>query len=204
MAAHPQNTAGGSIATNGITPWHTAFQQLYNSVLADPQVIWVDSQTRLNLGKWLRSASKPSGGYRLELPNAAEDGDKVGAAITGIPNEVTGTMTDLRLHPYMPPWACRRGRASSHQAQSAWSGVRNWAALGRLRLLAKELSELADAAEKAGVEQPYHKHEVGAVLERLADQAGAMAEDAENPDLAEYHRARARNLRLRAAAMRAR
>jgi hypothetical protein len=62
-----------------------------------------------------------------------------------------------------------------NENQSAWTGVGRWVAQGRLRLLCKELADLADAAE-----------------------------DAEDPELAEYHRARARDLRLRAAAMRAR
>jgi hypothetical protein len=40
-----------------------------------------------------------------------------------------------------------------NQEQSAWTGVAKWTEEGRLRLLAKELTELADAAERAGVRQ---------------------------------------------------
>lgn len=40
-----------------------------------------------------------------------------------------------------------------NEHQSAWSGVGAWTNQGRLRLLAKELSDLADAAERAGIEQ---------------------------------------------------
>jgi hypothetical protein len=69
-------------------------------------------------------------------------------------------------------------------------------------LLAKELSELADAAAKAGVKQPCHKREVAAVLERLADQADAAAEEEDDPTAVDYRRGRA--LHLRAAPMRAR
>jgi hypothetical protein len=38
-----------------------------------------------------------------------------------------------------------------NENQSAWTGVARWAAQGRLRKLAKELSDLADSAEAAGI-----------------------------------------------------
>lgn len=40
-----------------------------------------------------------------------------------------------------------------NEHQSARTGVARWVADGRMRLLAKELSDLADAADRAGVQQ---------------------------------------------------
>lgn len=90
------------MATNGFTPWQTAFAQLYSTVYANPDTVWVDANTRLALSKWLMNGSNGSAQYRLTTTQADIDGIKLGAAVSGLVNETTGNMLDLVLHPYMP------------------------------------------------------------------------------------------------------
>lgn len=105
----------GSVLTLGDKPWQDAFLQLYggnlnpgggtangNKLLADPDEIWIDGQTRNSLAQWLKlTASTVS--YRLVLNQSDTDGGAViGAAIGGITNQTTGSMVPLMVHPYMP------------------------------------------------------------------------------------------------------
>lgn len=103
----------GSVATLGDKPWQDAFVSLYgasvnpgggttgNKLLADPNEIWIDGQSRMSLGQWLKlNANTVS--YRLMIMDNERTGGTVGAVVSGINNQVTGNMVDLNVHPYMP------------------------------------------------------------------------------------------------------
>jgi hypothetical protein len=106
-----------SVLTNGDAPWQAAFLALYggnlnpggglagNKLLADPDEVWVDGQTRNSIGQWLKlNASTVS--YRLMLDAGgsgdAAAGTMVGSVISGFINQTTGNMANLMVHPYMP------------------------------------------------------------------------------------------------------
>lgn len=103
----------GSVATLGDKPWQDAFVALYgatvnpgggttgNKLLADPNEVWIDGQSRMSLGQWLKlNANTVS--YRLMIMDDERTGGTVGAVVSGINNQVTGSMVDLNVHPYMP------------------------------------------------------------------------------------------------------
>lgn len=106
-----------SVATQGDAPWQTAFGVLYggnlnpgggasgNKLLADPDEIWVDGQTRNSISQWLKTnASTVS--YRLNLDAGGvgdtASGAMIGSAVGGFINQYTGSMARLMVHPYMP------------------------------------------------------------------------------------------------------
>jgi hypothetical protein len=93
-------------------PWQQAFLALYGASiqpggganqdkrLADPEEIWVDGGVRKKLGDYLKGTATSSN-YRLAFEGGA-NGRVVGEVVNGIANQVTGTMCDLEVHPYMP------------------------------------------------------------------------------------------------------
>lgn len=106
-----------SVLTNGDAAWQTAFATLYggnlnpggglagNKLLADPDEIWVDGQTRNSIAQWLKlNASTVS--YRLVLDSGgtgdSASGVMIGSTIGGFINQTTGSMANLKVHPYMP------------------------------------------------------------------------------------------------------
>lgn len=94
--------------SNPGTEFQTAFENMYYNglglgytLLADPNVIWIYAQGRVALSDLLKTAS--SANYRLTIDNGeANTGVRLGSIVTGIVNEVTGTMVDMEIHPYMP------------------------------------------------------------------------------------------------------
>jgi hypothetical protein len=105
----------GSVLTLGDAPWQTAFLNLYggnlnpgggtangNKLLADPDEIWLDGQSRNSLAQWIKVTANTVS-YRLVLnPSDTDGGAMIGAAIGGIVNQTTGKMVPLEVHPYMP------------------------------------------------------------------------------------------------------
>lgn len=104
----------GSIAALGDKPWQDAFLALYggainpggagfgNKLLADPDEIWIDGQSRNSLGQWVKTTASTVS-YRIVLQEAGgADGAMVGFAVGGIVNQTTGRMSNLIVHPYMP------------------------------------------------------------------------------------------------------
>lgn len=103
-----------SVATLGDKPWQDAFVALYganlnpgggaangNKLLADPNEVWIDGQSRMSLGQWLKlNANTVS--YRLMIMDDERTGGTVGSVVSGINNQVTGSMVDFNVHPYMP------------------------------------------------------------------------------------------------------
>lgn len=109
------NIAGNATAALNVgdKPWQDAFLAMYggtvnpgggangNKLLADPDEIWVDGQTRSSLGQWLKLAASVTG-YRLTIAADERSGATVGSVVSGINNQVTGRMVDFNVHPYMP------------------------------------------------------------------------------------------------------
>lgn len=102
-----------SVATLGDKPWQDAFVALYganlnpgggtsgNKLLADPDQVWIDGQSRSSLGQWLKvNANTVS--YRLMIMDGERSNATVGSVVSGVNNQVTGRMVDFNVHPYMP------------------------------------------------------------------------------------------------------
>ncbi len=79
----------------------TAFSAMWNANRADPAHIWTYAGGRVGLSDLLKTAS--SANYRIEVTNSdANSGVRLGSMVTGVANEITGTMADIRVHPFMP------------------------------------------------------------------------------------------------------
>lgn len=85
--------------SNPGTEFQAAFLSLYQSVKADPDQIWADAGTMVELGDLLKTSN--SSNYRIALSNDGH-GATLGSSVTGIENEITHKMVDLQVHPYMP------------------------------------------------------------------------------------------------------
>lgn len=117
------------IAAVGDAPFQTAFSALYGAstypntgnfygstyvqeqgnafgakLLADPDTILLDGTIRSALGTFLKQNASTSA-YRIMLTEGGVNGEKVGAVVNGIYNQVTGKPVDLVVEPYMPPGA---------------------------------------------------------------------------------------------------
>lgn len=105
--------SGASPAGVGDQPFQDAFAALYGATvqpgggagqdkrLANPDEVWLDGQIRAALGTWLkRNASSTA--YRIALTESEATGATIGSVVNGIYNQVTGTMVELNVHPYMP------------------------------------------------------------------------------------------------------
>lgn len=78
-----------------------ALLSLYQSVKADPEEIWVDAGVMKEAGDLFKTAS--SANYRIDLDGGnVAGGYKLGSAVTGLVNQTTQSMVDLKVHPYMP------------------------------------------------------------------------------------------------------
>jgi len=77
-----------------------ALVSLYNSTMADPEVIFVSANVRRALSKALQS-QQSSTSYRFNYQTGS-DGVNIGAMVTGVANEATGTMLDLVTHRFIP------------------------------------------------------------------------------------------------------
>lgn len=91
--------ASGSVYTQYLQPQGNAFGA---KLLADPDVVMVDGIIRASLGQFLKQNSASSA-YRIMLTEGGVNGERVGAVVNGIYNQVTGKPVDLVVEPYMPP-----------------------------------------------------------------------------------------------------
>jgi hypothetical protein len=73
-------------------------------LLADPDTILLDGTIRAALGQFLKVNAQTSA-YRIMLTEGGVNGEKIGAVVNGIYNQVTGKPVDLVVEPYMPPGA---------------------------------------------------------------------------------------------------
>jgi len=87
-----------------------ALVSLYNSTMADPEVIFTSANVRRALSKALQS-QQSSTSYRFNYQTGS-DGVNIGAMVTGVANEATGTMLDLVTHRFIP-----QGTMVIHQKQ---------------------------------------------------------------------------------------
>lgn len=99
--ARLNNTFAGADGANVGNTFSNAFASLYDSVKADPDEILANGHDRKQVSDQLKSESSAS--YRIVLDNATEAHNaQIGALVTGIQNEVTGKMTTLTVHPWLP------------------------------------------------------------------------------------------------------
>lgn len=88
--------------TNPGGEFQTAFSTMFAANLADPNIVWIYAGGRVALSDLLKTSS--SANYRLTISSGeTAQGTHLGSLVTGLLNEVTGTMVDLEVHPYMPP-----------------------------------------------------------------------------------------------------
>jgi len=93
------NTIGSQTEPAGLI--QDALVSLYNSTMADPEVIFVSAAVRRALSKALQSTAVSSTSYRFNYQTGS-DGVNIGAMVTGVANEATGTMLDLVTHRFIP------------------------------------------------------------------------------------------------------
>ena len=93
------NTIGSQTEPAGLI--QDALVSLYNSTMADPEVIFVSAAVRRALSKALQSTAVSSTSYRFNYQTGS-DGVSIGAMVTGVANEATGTMLDLVTHRFIP------------------------------------------------------------------------------------------------------
>ena len=110
VAGYVSRINGNLSTSNPGVEFQNAFAALYNnagqtggqSLLADPNVVWIYAGGRVALSDALKT--NPTGvGYRLTIDSElANTGVRLGSIVNGLVNEVTGSMVDLEVHPYMP------------------------------------------------------------------------------------------------------
>jgi len=80
--------------------YQTVFYNLYNNVKADPSEILINGSDRKQLSDAIKNGSTAN--YRLNLTQT-DAGDYVGGAtIGGLYNEITGSLVDITVHPWLP------------------------------------------------------------------------------------------------------
>lgn len=105
----PQIIAGGGSVnavnstfstSNPGAEFQTVFGNLYNSVKADPDEIFLNGSDRKQLSDAIKNGSTAN--YRLNL-SQTDAGDYVGGAVIGaLHNEITGKLVDITVHPWLP------------------------------------------------------------------------------------------------------
>ena len=98
------NRVNGKLSTtNPGIEFQRAFQSLWASVKADPDEVLVDATVISELGDLIKTNN--STGYRIMVQGDDTSGHQLGTVVTGLQNQVTRTMVDLKLHPWMPAGA---------------------------------------------------------------------------------------------------
>ncbi len=91
-------------ASNPGAEFFEAFAAMYESVKADPDEVLANGRDRKQLSDLLKTSSSSS--YQIQIANAQGTDSvhdaKIGAAVTGLQNEVTGKMVNLTVHPWLP------------------------------------------------------------------------------------------------------
>lgn len=96
------NAVNGALSTTSpTTEFQSAFQSLYTSIAADPDVIYTTPSIRKAVAASLQSSGGSSTGFRITYEGGNE-GIGVGSFVNGVVNEVTGKMVALETHRYMP------------------------------------------------------------------------------------------------------
>lgn len=92
---------GALSTTNPGVEFQTAFGSLYESVKGDPDEIWMNGFDRLQLSNALFNAGQNTA-YRVFIQNDQMSGVNVGAVVSTILNEVTGSSVPVTVHPWFP------------------------------------------------------------------------------------------------------
>ena len=87
--------------TNPGVEFQTAFGQLYEAVKSDPDEIWMNGFDRLQLSNALLNNAANSA-YRVYIQNDQMSGLNVGAVVSTMLNEVTGSSIPITVHPWFP------------------------------------------------------------------------------------------------------
>jgi hypothetical protein len=113
QAGYVKRVNGKLSTSNPGDEFQQAFVRLYGADvvgsgdkrLADPNVIFVDGNVRKEMSDLLKNNASTTA-YRIALTESdATGGARIGSLVSGIVNEVTGTMVDFEVHPYMPSGA---------------------------------------------------------------------------------------------------
>jgi len=91
---------GSFNATSPGVEFQTLFASLYDSVKADPDEILFNGTDRKNLSELLKNNNSTN--YRLQIQQDEVGNAVIGSVITAIQNEVTGKVTPMTVHPWMP------------------------------------------------------------------------------------------------------
>lgn len=87
--------------TNPGTEFQTAFGSLYESVKGDPEEVWMNGFDRLQLSNAVLNNASNSA-YQVFIQNREMGGVNVGAVVSTLMNEVTGTSVPITVHPWFP------------------------------------------------------------------------------------------------------
>ena len=87
--------------TNPGTEFQTAFGSLYEAVKADPEEVWMNGFDRLQLSNAVLSNAANSS-YQVFIQNQQMGGVNVGAVVSTLMNEVTGSSVPITVHPWFP------------------------------------------------------------------------------------------------------
>jgi len=87
--------------TNPGVEFQTAFASLYESVKGDPEEIWLNGFDRQQLSNALLNNAANSS-YQVFVQQNEMSGVNVGAVVSTITNEVTGSSVPLTVHPWFP------------------------------------------------------------------------------------------------------
>jgi hypothetical protein len=95
------NSVVGALSSNPGNEFNVAFASLYDSQKADPDEILANGHDRKQLSDLLKTSS--SSNYRLNLTNSGDAHNAtIGSMITAIQNEITGSVVDITVHPWLP------------------------------------------------------------------------------------------------------
>ena len=86
--------------TNPGVEFQTAFGQVYEAVKADPDEVWMNGFDRLQLSNALFNAGQNTA-YRVFIQNDQMSGVNVGAVVSTLMNEVTGSSVPITVHPWL-------------------------------------------------------------------------------------------------------
>jgi hypothetical protein len=88
--------------TNPGTEFQTLFASLYEAVKADPDTVLLNGFDRMQLSNAVLNNAANSA-YRVYITDGvAQGGVAVGAVVTSMLNQVTGTSIPLTVHPWLP------------------------------------------------------------------------------------------------------
>jgi hypothetical protein len=87
--------------TNPGVEFQTAFGSLYEAVKADPEEVWMNGFDRLQLSNAVLNNASQSA-YQVFIQNDSMSGVNVGAVVSTMLNEVTGSSIPITVHPWFP------------------------------------------------------------------------------------------------------